>query len=296
MPTLVESPSCLRSTLSPLGRGYGDPALRWVDGAAWRTMLTPDGPATLRLVPGEGAVAADAWGDGASWALAAVPGLVGAYDDVSGFAPSHPVVRDAWHRRPGLRLTRTGLVWESLVPAVLEQKVTGTEAHRSWRELLWRYGAPAPGPAPRGMRVVPAPEVWRRIPSWEWHRAGVDAKRSRTIVHAAAVAGRLEEAVALGSAGLQRRLLSLPGVGVWTAAEVAQRVLGDADAVSVGDLHIPVLVGWALAGRPLDDAGMLEVLEPYRPHRHRVVALLEVSGFRRPRFAPRYAPRDFRAI
>ena len=82
--------------------------------------------------------------------------------------------------------------------------------------------------------------------------------------------------------------MSLPGVGVWTAAEVAQRAFGDADALSVGDYHIPKMIGWTLIGRAVDDAGMLELLEPMRPHRHRVVRLLEVSGLaREPRRGPR---------
>jgi 3-methyladenine DNA glycosylase/8-oxoguanine DNA glycosylase len=88
----------------------------------------------------------------------------------------------------------------------------------------------------------------------------------------------------------------VPGVGAWTVAEVRQRAHGDADAVSVGDFHIPKLVGWCLAGRPVDDAGMLELLEPYAGHRYRAVRLLELSGTQYPRFAPRYAPRDFRRM
>ena len=35
---------------------------------------------------------------------------------------------------------------ESLVPAILEQKVTGIEAFRAWRALVVRYGERAPGP------------------------------------------------------------------------------------------------------------------------------------------------------
>jgi 3-methyladenine DNA glycosylase/8-oxoguanine DNA glycosylase len=88
----------------------------------------------------------------------------------------------------------------------------------------------------------------------------------------------------------------VPGIGVWTAAEVAQRVWGDPDAVSVGDFHIPSVVGWALVGRPLDDAGMLAVLAPYVPQRQRAVRYVEASGFRRPRFGPRFSAKDYRAI
>ena len=91
------------------------------------------------------------------------------------------------------------------------------------------------------------------------------------------------------------RLRVVPGIGVWTAAEVAQRALGDADALSVGDYHLSAYVGWSLAGRPLDDAGMVELLEPWRPHRYRVVRLLECSGVRKPRFGPRMTVQDHRS-
>ena len=102
--------------------------------------------------------------------------------------------------------------------------------------------------------------------------------RARTIIGAAEVAGRLEEIVTMRSADADRRLRSLPGIGVWTSAEVRQRACGDADAVSVGDYHLPAWVGWALAGRVVDDAGMLELLAPYPGHRHRAARLIELSG------------------
>jgi 3-methyladenine DNA glycosylase/8-oxoguanine DNA glycosylase len=199
-------------------------------------------------------------------------------------------------RHAGWRAPRTRLVLEVLVPAILEQKVTGVEAWRAWRLLVRRFGEPAPGPAPIGLRVVPAAEQWALVPSWEWHRAGVDGKRSRTVVLAARAAARLEETTEMPAAEAVARLRAVPGIGAWTAAEVRQRAHGDGDAVSVGDLHLPKLVGWALAGRPVDDDGMLELLAPYAGHRYRAVRMLELSGYRYPRFAPRYAPRDFRAI
>lgn len=119
------------------------------------------------------------------------------------------------------------------------------------------------------MRVPPSAEVWRHIPSWEFHRANVDPGRARAVVGCAQRAASLERLVSLPAARAAEALTSLPGVGVWTAAETTQRVFGDADAVSVGDYHIPKMIGWTLVGRPVDDAGMLELLEPMRPHRHR---------------------------
>jgi 3-methyladenine DNA glycosylase/8-oxoguanine DNA glycosylase len=291
----------VRGTLAPLRRGAGDPAHRPApDGAIWRTTLAPTGAATLRITTDRagGEVRAEAWGPGADWAVGGVPDLLGARDDDSGYDDVlTPPLREVRRRHGGLRVGRTGRVLEALVPAVLEQKVTGTEAHRSWRELLWRFGAPAPGPAPTGMRVIPSARQVAAIPSWEWHRAGVGPQRSATAVRVSQVAGRLEECVDLPVPEAHRRLQLIPGVGPWTSAEVAQRALGDADAVSVGDFNLPKLVGFALAGeRGTDDARMLELLEPFRPHRYRVVRLLELAGPRPERRGPRFAPRDYRSM
>lgn len=286
----------LHALLAPLRRGRGDPTMRVdTDGTVWRAGTTPDGAATLALRSGTGGtVHATGWGPGAGWALDGVPALLGADDDDSGFVAHHPLIAQARRRLPGLRLGATRRVWDVLVPAVLEQKVTGGEARRSWRELCWRFGEPAPGPG--GLRVPPAPAAVRAIPDWEWHRAGVDRSRRRALLAAAVVAHRLEDAVALGGAGGRDLLRKVPGIGVWTAAEVAQRAWADADAVSVGDFHIPSVVGYALLGGPLDDEGMLAVLAPYAPQRHRAVRYIEASGYHRPRFGPRYSPRDYRAI
>jgi 3-methyladenine DNA glycosylase/8-oxoguanine DNA glycosylase len=280
-------------TLRSLVRGPGDPAHRTLDGTFWRAALTPCGPATLALrQAGRDEVHADAWGPGAEWSIASVPDLLGFRDAVDSFVPRHPLLHDVHRRHPGVRVPRTGLVLDALVPAILEQKVTGTQAHQAWRFLLHRYGTPAPGPLP--LRVPPPAAVLLEVPTWDWHRAGVDLKRQRAIRAAATVAARLEECCGMSPAEALARLRVVPGIGVWTAAETAQRALGDADAVSVGDFHIPALVGWALLGRPLDDDGMLQVLAEWAPHRHRVVVLVSLSRVGKPRFAPRFSPIDYR--
>lgn len=181
---------------------------------------------------------------------------------------------------------------ESLVPAVIEQKVTGQEAFAGFRMLVHRFGERAPGPGvERGLWIQPTPERLRLIPSWEWLRLHIDPARSRTIVRAAQVAGSLERTVGLDALEVDRRLRSLPGIGMWTSAEIRFRAHGDADAVSFGDFHIPKDIGWALTGAPVDDDGLAELLEPYRPHRHRVQRLVELTGLGMPRRGPRMAPR-----
>jgi 3-methyladenine DNA glycosylase/8-oxoguanine DNA glycosylase len=281
--------------LSPLRRGPGDPTYRITDdGAHVRGLRTPEGPATLvlRSEPGEGVVHASATGPGAEWALDSVPRLLGDEDDPSGFEPRHDVLVQAWRRHQHWRVGATGLVLEALVPAIIEQKVTGQEAFGAFRRLVRRYGEPAPV-------VLPGLDVWiqpdaatlRAIPSWEWLRLPVDGGRSRPVVRAAQVADSLERAATHGPEVFDRRLRSLPGIGVWTSAEVRSRALGDADSVSFGDFHVAKDVGWALTGSPVDDDGLAELLEPYRPHRHRVQRLVELARLHRPRRGPRMAPR-----
>jgi 3-methyladenine DNA glycosylase/8-oxoguanine DNA glycosylase len=291
-----QHPVDVRRTLAPLRRGAADPTHRVADdGAVWRTTLMPSGGATYRVwQAGLREVSAQAWGPGAAEVVGGLPDLLGGRDTSDDFVPRHPRLRDAHAAHPGLRVPRTGRVVEALVPAVLEQKVTGKEARASFRRLVLQHGTPAPGPAPDGMRVPPSAEVWRHVPSWDWHRAGVGPQRSRTICLAMRSADRLEQAVGMAPADAARPLSAVPGIGAWTVAEIAQRALGDSDALSVGDFHLSQYVGWALAGRPLDDDGMVELLEPWRPHRYRVVRLLECSGFAKPRFGPRITVQDHR--
>ena len=283
------------TTLSILRRGSGDPTFHAdADGTIWRGIGTPEGPASLRLRtrPTDGEVHATAWGAGAEGALDSVPSMLGADDDPGGFVPTHPVIAEAHRSRPHWRVCRTGLVMEALVPAIIEQKVTGQEAFGGFRKLVHRYGERAPGAgADRGLWVQPSAEVVRMIPSWEWLRLHIDPARSRAVVRAAQVASSLERTAGLPGDEVDRRLRSLPGIGVWTSAEVRFRAHGDADAVSFGDYHIAKNVGWALTGQEVDDAGMAELLEPYRPHRYRVQRLVELAGLSRPRHGPRMAPR-----
>lgn len=266
----------------------------------WRTTTTESGPATVRIAGSGGTVRISAWGPGAERAGSAVPEWLGAGDRTDGFDPSaHPVVAELHRSTRWLRLGRTGRTWDALVPAVLEQKVTTAEANRVWRELLRLAGEPAPGPAPEGMRVPPSARRVLDVTDWEWHRCGLDGARRRALRAVASVASRLEPEPAGDSAGLQCRLRSVPGIGVWTAAEVVQRTLGCPDTVSVGDYHLKNFVGFALAGRrTTDDAGMLELLEPWRGHRQRVVRLILAGGRaqRPPRRGPRSAPTDYRRM
>lgn len=290
-------PVDLRAVMAPLRRGGSDPAVRVAPEGVWWATSTPDGPGTLllRVRAADGVVRARAWGTGAGWLLDGVPTLLGDGDDASGFAPAHPVVARAWHRFRGWRMLRTRRPFDAAVAAVIEQKVTGLEARTAWRMLLLRFGEPAPGTgdgavAPDGLRVPPPPPVWREIPDWELRAAGVTPQRIHTLRVVAAASAAIDRTADEAGSRADAVLRALPGVGVWTAAEVRQRAHGDADAVSFGDFHVARDVCWWLTGALGDDEQMRTLLEPYAGHRYRVQRLMELTGAGAPRRGPRFAP------
>jgi 3-methyladenine DNA glycosylase/8-oxoguanine DNA glycosylase len=296
----IDGPLDLRLTLGIHARGGRDPALRFeVSGSAWRASRTPGGPVTLLLEHRPEGVRARAWGPGSEWALARLGALVGADDDPAALVPRHEAVATAVRRLPGLRIGRTERVLEALVPAILEQKVTGDEARRAYRALIARYGEDAPGGF--GLRLPPAPAVLAGLPYHAFHPLGLERRRADLVRAVSSEAERLERLGAVAAprdAGEEARraiygaLRAFPGIGPWTAAEVGLRALGDPDAVSVGDFHLPSVVSWALAGESKGtDDRMLELLEPYRGQRGRVIRLLELAGMQAPRRGPRLAPR-----
>lgn len=286
----LDRPIDLHLTLGHLRHGAGDPTIRFEAGRVWRATRTPAGPATVALTDLGDAIRVHAWGPGAEWAVDAAPALVGVTDDPDLLVPRHRLVRELARRMAGLRIGRTGAVMEALVPAIVEQKVTGSEARRAYRALVRAHGEPAPGPV--RLLLAPAPATLAALPYHSFHPLGLERRRADTIRRAAARAARLEEATGLPLEDAYRRLTALPGIGPWTAAEVGRAAFGDPDAVGVGDFHLPDLVSWALAGEPRgDDARMLELLEPYRGQRGRVVRLLEAAGIRPPRYGPPMSPR-----
>jgi 3-methyladenine DNA glycosylase/8-oxoguanine DNA glycosylase len=276
-------------TLGELPRGRSDPTVRLTGAVVWRASRTSAGPAAVRLVEATDGLRVSAWGPGASAAIEAVPRLLGADDDPAALVLPDGPLRDLARRFGGLRFGRTDAVWPALMAAICGQRVTSGEAHHAFHGLVGRYGDDAPGPA--SLRLVPRPEIVAGLSYAALHSLGLEQRRAVTLIRAAERAAWLEEAVTLPPGAALARLRSLPGIGPWTAAEVARQAFGDPDAVSLGDYHLPDLVCWALAGETRgNDARMLELLEPYRGQRARVVRLLECSGIRAPRFGPRTRP------
>ena len=286
----------LPHTLAVFRYGAGDPAYAVDSRGIWRALGTPLGAATVCSAVTGGELTVRAWGPGTGWVLERAEALHGLRDDPTGFEPLDPVIRALLHRFAGVRFARTDLVLESLVPAVLSQKITGKEAFTSWRQLLYRYGLEAPGPTPKPMRVPPSAEVLRTLTDADWHRLGVDHAHRTTLRRALGRATSIEALSRRPADDAASALQSIRGIGIWTAAEVAERAWGSADHPSFGDYHVPSSVGVALTGEPADDDGMARLLEKYHPHRGRVVRLIELGGIGKPRRGPRRSVPDYRNI
>ena len=262
---------------------------------AWWVTRAPTGPATLRLTLEAPEISAEAWGPGAEWALDRAPALVGLHDRPESFDPPRGLIRDLHRRRSGLRLARTERVYEAMLPAVLGQKVTTREAQRSGHRLVRRYGEPAPGPT--DLWLPPEPGVLRGLSYWDLHPLGIERKRADVLLEVARRAKRLEEIMGMDRDDALARLTALRGIGPWTGGHVMGIAWGDSDAVPIGDFHLPNTVAFALAGEDRgDDDRMLDLLQPYRGHRRRVILLLKTAGIKAPKFGPRNALRSIESI
>ena len=293
MPTCrypVTGPLDLRRTLAPLGRGPADRTIRFAPGRVWRATWTADGPASIAIAQVGSELVVEAWGPGADRALAGIPELLGLDAEPGPPLGGHPLLARLERRYPGVRIPRSRAVLEALVPAILEQKVIGEEARRAFVGLIRVHGQAAPGPVELGLRLPPRPATLAGLPYYAFHPFGVERRRADLIRRVAARAAWFEAVADLPLPEASARLTVTPGIGPWTAAEVGVRALGDGDAVSVGDFHLPNLVAFALAGEPRGtDARMLELLEPWHGRRAHVVRLLELSGIAAPRYGPRLA-------
>jgi len=273
------------------GRVTGAPSGGRQEG--WRVSRTPAGPATLHVRVDGVRAEIEAWGPGAEWALESAPALLGQDDDPSSFEPHHEIVARLHRRFHGLRIGRTGTIWDHLPLVICEQKVTGTEAQRAWRSLVHAFGEDAPGPVT--LRLGPAPESLAALQYHDLHRHGLERKRAEIVINAARRVGRLEEAATMAPAQAYERMMAFRGIGIWTASLVLARAIGDPDAIPIGDYHVKNTVTWALAGEPRGtDERMVELLEPYRGHRQRVMRLLHLGGVTAPKYGPRTTPRDIR--
>ena len=267
--------------------GRNDPTTRLGVGEFWRASFTPNGPATLRIVWNNGAIDAEAWGDGREWMLQRVGAMTGALDPGFEFLDAHPAVLRAQRNHPEVRFGASQMLFHELVPTILAQRITAGEAIRQWHRLCRKLGEAAPGPHP-GLVLPPSPAALAGRPAWWFHPHGVEAKRAEALRTVSKHAEKLWAWAELPLPELATKLGLLAGVGPWTIGSVMASAVADPDAVAVGDFHLKNLVSFNLAGEPRGtDERMLQLLAPYAGQRGRVIRLLQLDGHRPPAFGPR---------
>lgn len=295
----------LMSTLQPIAFMRGDPTVRLSPGRFERATTTPQGPGVITVLWETDSAATPttartatvtASGPGGHWLLARAPGLLGLLDDPSGFEPAGPPLRKLWQAHRGDRITRTGTLWHDLAWLIVQQRVSGLEAAENWRRLVRGLGEPAPGST---LLLPPAREVVADLAYHDFHRFGIERQRADALRRAAAAVGRLAGTGAETKPETADRartvLLGVPGIGQWTVGYLSAQTWGDADALILGDYGIPSLVSWLLTGEEkADDARLVDLLEPYRPHRYRVVKLAYAAGLQPPRRHHRGRRHDIR--
>ncbi|HTJ29911.1 MAG TPA: hypothetical protein VL346_05400 [Acidobacteriaceae bacterium] len=183
------------------------------------------------------------------------------------------------HSQPGLRILRVPWIYETICSVILQQRIRTVDAMRDWRRLTYRYGADAP----LGLRAFPKPAVLARVPLFSLEQMGIDPRRAKTLLRLAHEMAFLRLGSELTFAELRDRLQRVPGIGPWTTESVMGYGAGDPDAAIPGDLHLPRVVCYALAGEQNGtDARMMELLEPFRGHRFRIIRLLYAAGLDTP--------------
>jgi 3-methyladenine DNA glycosylase/8-oxoguanine DNA glycosylase len=273
----VSGPYAFDESLRFVPFGLYDPTCRRGPGVLWKAARTPEGPVTLQLRREPEGLRAAAWGEGAAWAVERAAALSGLDDDPAAFAPQDRAIRALARRYRGLRLARSPWVFDGLTEYILQQRVTFRDAARSHRRLVSTLSPPAPGPP--GLRLPLAPADWLGLAASELSRAGIDGHRARALRAAARAARHVDSSFCLAPAPARNALARIPGCGPWTVEITMGFVLGDPDAVPLGDLHLPHQIARALAGEPgADDRRMLELLEPCRGQRFRLIRLLLASG------------------
>lgn len=252
-------------------------------GTVRRAEPGPHGPMVYEATQRDGRVDIQVWGphptseDACDVALQRARGWIGWHDDVPDLADvtaGHHTLRDAARRVGPVRLSCVPRVQEAVGRAVLGQLVQGVEARRSTAQLAALVGAPATA----GLWCWPTATELGRTPAYAMRRCGISL-RGATAIHRGALDDVQLERVRADFGRLDRRLRAIPGIGVWTSAEV-RFALGDPDAVSVGDHNLPTTVCHALCGAEPDectDELMLDLLAPYAGQRARVIRLVVLA-------------------
>ena len=294
----IDGPYDLAQTLSLIALARRDPCVR-VDGPrdARLAVAGPTGPLVVKLHQMTGAIEAEIVGADADWLAPLLPGWLG-LDFQSPTFDGPPRLRNLAIKHAGLRLPRVPLIFPRLVQIVLQQLVRFEDACHGWKELVRRHGTQVPGHD--DLYLPPTAGALASLASFQFVECSILPEQGRRIVGLARVAKRIESVWGNGvtddaADNTCRFLEAQRGVGPWTIGSLRGTSMGDDDAVVLGDYSLPKHVTYfftsneKIDGRDATDDDMLQMLQPFRPHRYYVTALL-MHAPHPPRRGPRRTP------
>jgi len=271
--------------------GAYDPTATLSEGHFRKSFVTPSGVCSVRVAAVERGVEITCEGAEAGQKLAELVSSFEVDDGHETFLPEHPLLRRLRRDQIGLRLLRVPWLFDVACGAVLQQRVRFADACKDWRNIAERFGERDLA----GSVAFPSSSVLSGIPSWELEGLGIDAKRVRALIALAREVRMNPLRMEMSYSELRGRLGRVPGVGPWTVETTLGFGAADPDALPLGDLYLPHIVSYALTGKAEgNDDRMVELLEPYRGHRFRVVRLLYGARLTLPRMASR-RPTRFKA-
>lgn len=280
----LPEPYDMQRTLWLAGMGQRDPTLRIRETAAQLGFVTPVGPVSVSARRENNELTIRCLGDGAEWIAPRLPDLFGVNDRPHTFEPTGKAL-ELVQKWPGVHLPTLPLVFHRLVQVVLQQLVSWHDALHGWREIVRRFGTDAPDGE---LRLPPSATELSKLGYYDLVQCGILPKQARLILRLSREVARLERLAATNTDALTTYLLGTQGIGDWTVQHLLGCACGHADAVLTGDYGLPHTVAWFFRGKERsDDQEMLQLLEPYRGHRFRVLNLLWQSGVVAPRRGPR---------
>ena len=220
-----------------------------------RTLLLPHGPGAAEVVAGPGvgpgrvavrlelAAAADV-----SVAVTRLRRLLDLDADpaaVDTTLAGDPALAPLVARTPGLRVPGTVDPHEIVVRAIVGQQISVAAARTHLSRLAAGAGTPYASAVPGLTRLFPTPA---QVAASAADHLRLPARSLATVVDTARALDDGSLAVGVGDDGAELRaaLVARRGIGPWTAAYVAMRVLRDPDAWLDGD--VALLAGAAAAG------------------------------------------------
>lgn len=177
------------------------------------------------------------------------------------------VLRSFFPHGDGLRVPGTLDGFELAVRAVLGQQITVAAARTLCSRLVARFGEPLATPIAGLDRLFPSAQTLADVSGEALGQLGIVRQRQNAITALAKAVADQSLQLHQGADPVQTHahLLTLPGIGDWTAQYIAMRALGWPDAFVAGDVALHKALGLQHCKQPAQAA--LAASAPWQPWR-----------------------------